>query len=109
MKRYLTNEKQYHVLVTILTDGQENSSKEYSGKQIGNIVKELQKNRWTFTYIGTGHDIQEASNAISIKNIMHFDREESSVKEMFLKETYARQAFCENIKEGKSTETDFYQ
>jgi len=40
-------------LISIITDGEENSSKEYKNKQIAKMIKELQDTkRWTFTYLG---------------------------------------------------------
>ena len=41
------------VLVTIITDGEENSSEEYSLKMIKNLIEKLKKQNWTFTFIGT--------------------------------------------------------
>jgi len=37
------------VLVTIITDGQENDSKEYTGNQIHQLVNELKWQGWVFT------------------------------------------------------------
>ena len=39
------------VLVTIITDGEENSSREYSGKAIAELIDELKQKGWLFTYI----------------------------------------------------------
>ena len=41
------------VLVTIITDGEENCSEEYSLKMIKNLIEKLKKQNWTFTFIGT--------------------------------------------------------
>lgn len=44
-------------LVVIMTDGMENSSKEYTGKTIAKLVKELEaKGNWTFTFMGANQD-----------------------------------------------------
>ena len=42
-----------HVLVTIITDGEENSSEEWTLKMIRTMIEKLKKQSWTFTLIGT--------------------------------------------------------
>ena len=42
-----------HVLVTIITDGEENSSEEWTLKMIRTMIEKLKKQNWTFTLIGT--------------------------------------------------------
>jgi len=103
LKRILENEKGYNVLVTILTDGLENSSKEFSGSQINKIVKDLKHCGWTFTYIGTEHDIERVAKSISITNTMFFDKNENSIRGMFVAEKAARLAFCENVEKNEKS------
>ena len=47
------NEK---VLLVILTDGEENSSKEYDKKGIKILIEEKQKEGWQFVFLGVGID-----------------------------------------------------
>ena len=42
-----------HVLVTIITDGEENSSEEWTLKMVRTMIEKLKKQGWTFTLIGT--------------------------------------------------------
>lgn len=63
------------VLVSIMTDGQENSSKEFKKEQISEMIKTLQKdNRWAFSFIGCDEDsISDArSFGIAAGNIASF-------------------------------------
>lgn len=46
------------VLVTVITDGYENASREYSGKAIKALVEELKTKGWIFTYIGANQDAE---------------------------------------------------
>ena len=41
-----------HVLVTIITDGEENSSEEWTLKMVRTMIEKLKKQNWTFTLIG---------------------------------------------------------
>lgn len=61
------------VLVTIVTDGYENASREYTGQAIKALVNELKEQNWVFAYIGANHDVEAAAANIAITNVMKFD------------------------------------
>src|SRR5436309_3362914 len=82
----LANEKDYVVLVTILTDGEENASHEFTGKAIHNLVQDLEKEGWVFTYIGTNPDVSKEAIKINIKNVLHFDNNQASMNMAMKKE-----------------------
>jgi Mg-chelatase subunit ChlD len=90
LKKDLPKNYTYNVIVTILTDGEENSSFVYSGSQIKEMIDDLKTKSWTFSYIGANHDVEEAASKLSIKNIMRFETTEEDVKIMFNKEKNAR-------------------
>jgi uncharacterized protein YegL len=98
----------YNVLVTILTDGEENASKEYTGSSIKKKVEELKKNNWTFTYIGTDHDIEKMARSLSIENTLNFSKDSAGINEMFEKERNARFKYSEKIDKNEDTSTDFF-
>jgi uncharacterized protein YegL len=98
----------YNVLVTILTDGEENASKEYTGSSIKKKVEELKKKNWTFTYIGTDHDIEKMAHSLSIENTLNFSKNSAGINEMFEKERAARFKYSEKIDKNEDTSTDFF-
>lgn len=61
------------VLVTVVTDGYENASKEYSGKSIKALVDELKAKGWVFAYIGANQDVDAVAATISITNVMTYE------------------------------------
>lgn len=61
------------VLVTVVTDGEENASKEYSGKAIKALVDELKAKGWVFAYIGANQDVEAVASKISITNVLDFE------------------------------------
>ena len=71
------------VLVTIITDGEENSSEIFSGKQIKQLIENLREQGWVFTYIGANQDVDEVAESLSIKNRMAFKADEEGMKEMW--------------------------
>lgn len=68
-------------VVVIITDGEENSSREFDGRKIKNMIEELQATgRWTFTFVGANIDsISTARNyGIDVKNVMQYSADVES-------------------------------
>ncbi|MBZ5857548.1 vWA domain-containing protein [Flavihumibacter profundi] len=89
----LEGETGYIVLVTILTDGAENASKEFTATTIANIIKELQNQNWVFTYIGTNQDVAKEAARMNIVNHARYENNGLSLKSMMVKERSAREKF----------------
>jgi len=109
LKLHLQDRTDYNVLVTVLTDGLENASKEFSGSDIKKLVEELKQNHWTFTYIGTDHDVESAAISISINNTMIFEKNEDDIKKMFKKEKLARVRYCHDILYDLKVNNNYYR
>ena len=108
LEKILGGNNDHNVLVSILTDGEENYSREYTRGTIKAKIEELKSKRWTFTYTGTGHDVHSAAGALSIKNVVQFTRDEAAMEEMFLQESTARLNYSASIRSGKITDENFY-
>jgi hypothetical protein len=109
LRQVLENVKDYNVLVTIMTDGEENTSKEYTGFTIKKIIEELKLNRWTFTYIGTDHDVEKFATSISITNIMKFEKNLKDIEVMFEKERSSRIMYSQKIRNKEETSEGYYE
>ncbi len=70
------------VLVTVVTDGYENASKEYRGPAIKALVDELKAKGWVFAYIGANQDVETAAASISITNTLKFQATSAGVHGM---------------------------
>lgn len=105
--RYSLDEAEnYKVLVTIITDGEENSSVEYSGQMVKKLVDELKGLGWVFAYIGANQDIERVASSLSIENAMSFCSTEQGTQAMFERENSCRRHFYEQVEEerqGKGT------
>jgi len=109
LKQSLEGQTDYNVLVTILTDGAENASKEFSGNGIKKLVEELQQNRWTFTYIGADHDVEKIAASLSINNTMVFEKNDADIKRMFMKEQSARTIYSQKIRFNKDVSSNYFE
>mgnify|MGYP004566816155 FL=1 len=68
MHKHVQDIKDTMVVVTIITDGMENASREYNGKTIKELVERLRGEGWTFTYMGANQDSVEVAMSMSIRN-----------------------------------------
>ena len=92
------------VMVTVITDGYENSSEEYSGKTIKALVDRLRQKGWTLSYIGANQDAVEVARELHISNALNFGATEEGVAIMSVKLKKARSLasvrYCMQAKEG---------
>lgn len=105
----LQNKPNCNVLVTILTDGEENSSREFTGETIRKMVEERKQQHWTFTYIGTDHDVERFATSIAITNTITFSKNKVAMEAMFAKESKARRMYSDKIRNHENTENNFYE
>lgn len=94
------------VLVTVITDGEENASREFKGEQIKQLVEQRRAEGWVFTYIGTNQDVSRVARTLSIKNAIKFSFSEEGTKEMFNRENACRSRFFDRLAEGKEAQDD---
>lgn len=81
------------VVVTIITDGYENASKEYTGAAVKKLVEELKGEGWTFTYMGANQDSVEVAFNLSIRNSRNFEATSSGTARVMGKDTSTRMNF----------------
>jgi Mg-chelatase subunit ChlD len=97
------------VLVTILTDGEENASRNFNGKSIKQLVEQMKEKGWTFNYIGANHDVEEFALNISIHNSMKFEANDTDMRDMFEKEKQARYNYCQKLRDKEDTNKNYYK
>ncbi len=85
------------VLVTIITDGMENSSQEYSGRAVKDLVAMQRKKGWTFAYIGANQDAVEVARDLNIQNAMNYDATPEGMLCMSMKFSRAQGAFAKRM------------
>lgn len=99
LEKKVTDDDQ--VLVTIITDGMENSSTEYNGFQIRNLVTRLRAKGWTFVYIGANQDAIEVAREMHIDNAMNFRADDADTRRMWREYRDSNQAYYEKVRRAK--------
>jgi uncharacterized protein YegL len=102
-----------HVLVTIITDGYENCSEEWTLKMVRTLIEKLKKQNWTFTLIGTDNlDVEEMAHSFAIDEHLEFQQDDAGTKAMFARERRSRERYnccveaCAPMPVGKFFEED---
>ena len=95
------------VLVTIITDGYENASREYSGRDIKNLVAQLKEKGWVFAYIGTNQDVDAVADDMGIRSRMSYEYSDTGAECMFDIESSSKKRFYDRLhREGRAFMTE---
>ena len=84
-------------LVTIITDGYENASHEYSLAAIRSLIESYKEQGWQFTYIGADHDVESVAFSLNIQHTLTFDKTVAGTQAMFAKERRSRGKWLDKI------------
>ncbi len=92
------------VLVTIITDGLENDSREYNLGDIRSLINKLSGKNWIFTYLGANHIVEEVALKMSINNYESFVSDEDGSKKMYQNLNEKRERFYKKIAENEKVD-----
>ena len=81
------------VLVTIITDGYENASKEWTGPAIKKLIDDCKEEGWMFSFIGAGEDIVKVATTISVTNTVVWEKTTEGTAAVFKNENDAQSRF----------------
>ena len=70
-------------VITIITDGMENSSTQYSFKEVSTLISQFKEMGWTVNLIGANIDVEAMGKRMNIDNRMSFKATNEGVKDMW--------------------------
>jgi uncharacterized protein (DUF1810 family) len=79
----------------------ENSSREYSGKMVKEMVSRLRTKGWTFVYIGANQDAVEVAKSLDIENAMNFCANEEDTRRMWRDYHHSKDMYYEKVRMSK--------
>lgn len=86
--------------VTIITDGYENASHNYTGPQIAKMIAGLKELGWNFNFIGANIDVEKVAAQMNITNHMTYTSDSQGTKMMFEKESRSRMAYYNRVSQA---------
>lgn len=78
------------VAVTVITDGYENASREYTHQAIQSLIGTYKEEGWLFAYIGADHDVEAVAYSLHIDNAMRFEKTKEGTMNMFVRNSRSR-------------------
>lgn len=105
MQEYVRRIDDSAVVVTIITDGLENASREYSGKDVKALVDQLKGNGWSFTYMGANQDAVEVAQSLHIRNARNFDYSNEGTRCSMAKDRSTRMKFFQKLHDFREDDT----
>ena len=94
MRKRIADEADSLVIVTVITDGYENASKEWDSKTVHRLIEDCKEEGWTFSFIGAGEEVIKVASTISITNTMLWEATSEGTERMFATEIKARKKHC---------------
>lgn len=86
-------------MVTVITDGYENASREYTYPQIHKLVGRLRDKGWNFAFMGANQDVRKVCVDLNINmgNARSFEFDEAGMRETMRKEKEAKERYFERM------------
>lgn len=98
-------DQQYSVgVVTIITDGYENDSRNWTLQDVAQLIKDLKEQGWTFTFIGANIDVKKMASALGVDSFLQFSQSDDGMSKMFETDSRSRQAYYEKLKRVVASE-----
>lgn len=106
LKAEINKEEEYGVFVTVITDGEENASSEYSFDAIRSLISDLRNEGWAFTYIGADHDVEKVAVGLNFNAQIRFDKSKEGMESMWNETNDIRSAYINKLEEIEWAETE---
>ena len=89
-------------VVTVLTDGLENASCEWNAQSLRKLIEQLKQEGWSFSYMGSAHDVKEVTDLLSIENVVEFSHDQLGAGNTWGRERSSRRAYYQKMSDTYS-------
>ncbi len=93
----IKDDKDATAVVTILTDGLENASREWNAAGLRRLIEQLKSEGWSFAYMGSAHNVKEVTDLLSIENVVEFSHDNLGAGSTWDRERSSRRAYYEKM------------
>jgi hypothetical protein len=71
----------------------ENSSSEWTAYALRSLIEKLKAEGWTFSYMGSAHNVKEVTDLLAIDNVVEFAHDERGTHNTWLRERSSKRAY----------------
>ena len=96
------------VLVSIITDGYENASREYSLGNVKKLIEDTSAEGWVYTFMAANIDEHAVARDLSIKNVDNFRSDSEDFCKKSATWNRSRKAFYSKRALGKDVSSNFF-
>ena len=93
----IKDDKDASAVVTVLTDGLENASREWDAAGLRRLIEQLKSEGWSFAYMGSAHNVKEVTDLLSIENVVEFSHDNLGAGSTWGRERSSRRAYYEKM------------
>lgn len=97
LHNYIKDDSDATAVVTVLTDGLENSSREWNAAALRLLIERLKAEGWSFSYMGSAHNVKQVSDLLSIENVVEFSHDKLGAGNTWEHERSSRRAYYEKM------------
>lgn len=109
LHQHIKDDSDATAVVTVLTDGLENASKEWDATRLRKLIEQLKAEGWSFSYMGSAHDVMGVTAQLSIENVVEFSHDQRGAGNTWERERSSRLSYYDKMnamygEEGMSKE-----
>ena len=93
----IKDDKDASAVVTVLTDGLENASREWNAAGLRRLIEQLKEEGWSFAYMGSAHNVKEVTDLLSIENVVEFSHNDLGAGNTWARERSSRRAYYQKM------------
>lgn len=87
--------------ITIITDGYENASRRYSGRDVAAVISRLKEKGWNVNIIGANIDVRAMASDLNIDNSLSFEQTAKGTACMTERFTDSYARFCNDLNDDE--------
>ena len=97
LHRHISGDPDASAVVTVLTDGMENSSHEWNARNLRALIDRLKSDGWSFAYMGSAHNVKEVSDLLCIDNVVEFSHSTLGTGSTWARENSSRRSYYQKM------------
>ena len=94
---YIKDDENATAVVTVITDGMENASRKWTGEALRQLIERLKEEGWTFSYMGSCHDVVEVTMKLAIDHVMEFAHDAVGASNTWQRDSSSKRAYYERM------------